>query len=269
MIIIWFYWDNRSSNTSIANVSGPLGSQNETESEEWATINIQIDRIHFLQVGETPPKTITVVLPVRMSAPSKQLSLRNRFSVGLLPLCISEANGKPLIPLVDENKESKCERLLERLGDVSKCSRDLRRKPDYLINYWVMTWLSAALPKKLLKPFLKSHSTMVFSNLPGPNEINILGNHLKKVAFWIPHRYAKFTDLIWISSKKYAAQKSQQNMLSKKRQFTTKKIIIRNEIVSLKIFFHFCPRLTIFKILRTLSINRVCVYWIQITLVHE
>ncbi|XP_015108422.1 uncharacterized protein LOC107035502 [Diachasma alloeum] len=148
------------------------------------------DNLHryFEKLNETAPKTVTVVIPARMSAPNKQLSLRNRFSVGLLPLCISEANGKELILNNDENEETKYGRMLERLRDVSKCSEDLRHRPDYLINYWVMSWLSAALPRRILEPFLKSHSTMVFSNLPGPNKIDILGNSLEKVAFWIPHR---------------------------------------------------------------------------------
>ncbi|XP_063972705.1 uncharacterized protein LOC135160253 [Diachasmimorpha longicaudata] len=148
------------------------------------------DNLHryFENLNEASPKTVTVVIPTRMSAPSKQLSLRNRFSVGLLPLCISKANERELTLSNEETDDSKYGRLLERLRDVSKCSENLRQGPDYLINYWVMTWLSAALPKKILEPFLKSHSTMVFSNLPGPNKINILGNSLEKVAFWIPHR---------------------------------------------------------------------------------
>uniref|UniRef100_A0A0C9QKA0 Il4 protein n=1 Tax=Fopius arisanus TaxID=64838 RepID=A0A0C9QKA0_9HYME len=143
---------------------------------------------YFETVKETAPKTVTVVIPARMSAPRKQLSLRNGFSVGLLPLCISQANGKELTPITEENTELKYHRLLERLRDVSRCSENLRQSPDYIINYWVMDWLAAALPKKLLEPFLKSHSTMVFSNLPGPNKVDILGNSLEKVAFWIPHR---------------------------------------------------------------------------------
>lgn len=119
-----------------------------------------------------------------MTAPSQKLTFKNRFSVGLLPLCISEVNGIYCGHPADDPRK-----LLDRLRDVSKSYRKLRSDSDYLVNYWVMTWLSAALPEALLRPFLKSHSTMVFSNLPGPQAVAILGHTLKKISFWIPHRY--------------------------------------------------------------------------------
>ncbi|XP_057331329.1 uncharacterized protein LOC130671449 [Microplitis mediator] len=138
---------------------------------------------YFWQIGETAPKNLTVVIPTRMTAPSQKLTFKNRFSVGLLPLCISEVNGIYCGRPTDDPRK-----LLDRLRDVSKSYRKLRSDPDYLVNYWVMTWLSAALPEVFLRPFLKSYSTMIFSNLPGPQAVAILGHTLKKIAFWIPHR---------------------------------------------------------------------------------
>ncbi|XP_053595545.1 uncharacterized protein LOC103579563 [Microplitis demolitor] len=138
---------------------------------------------YFWKIGETAPKNLTVVIPTRMTAPSQKLTFKNRFSVGLLPLCISEVNGIYCGHPADDPRK-----LLDRLRDVSKSYRKLRSDSDYLVNYWVMTWLSAALPEALLRPFLKSHSTMVFSNLPGPQAVAILGHTLKKISFWIPHR---------------------------------------------------------------------------------
>ncbi|CAD6215899.1 GSCOCG00000716001-RA-CDS [Cotesia congregata] len=137
---------------------------------------------HFHQIGKTAPKKLTIVIPARMSKPNQKLALKNRFSVGLLPLCISEVNGICCEPTNDPRK------LLDRLRDVSRSTRKLRTDPDYLINYWVMTWFSAALPEVFLRTFLKSYSTMVFSNLPGPQAVAVLGHTLKKVAFWIPSR---------------------------------------------------------------------------------
>ena len=126
---------------------------------------------------------MTVVIPARMSTPTQKLSLQNGFSVGLLPLCISEINGALIQKTFHDDSN-----ILERLTDVSRSSEQLRKDPDYLINFWVMKWLSAILPECLLKPVLESHSTLVFSNLPGPQEVAILGHKLKNVAFWIPHR---------------------------------------------------------------------------------
>ncbi|XP_044585564.1 uncharacterized protein LOC123265749 isoform X2 [Cotesia glomerata] len=135
---------------------------------------------YFHQIGKTAPKKLTVVIPARMSKPSQKLALKNCFSVGLLPLCISEVNEIWCEPTNDPRK------LLDRLRDVSRSTRKLRTDPDYLINYWVMTWFSAALPEVFLRTFLKSYSTMVFSNLPGPQAVAVLGHTLKKIAFWIP-----------------------------------------------------------------------------------
>ncbi|XP_015609038.1 uncharacterized protein LOC107274419 [Cephus cinctus] len=137
---------------------------------------------YFIQVNESIPKTVTVILPARMSSMKKDLCLENGFSVGLLPLCVRQVNGV-CIDAPNGNFKS-----FQRLLDVSRRSEKLRRDLDYRINYWVMTWLSAALPEVFLKPILESHSTLVFSNLQGPEEVQILGHVLKSIAFWMPHR---------------------------------------------------------------------------------
>ncbi|XP_034940638.1 uncharacterized protein [Chelonus insularis] len=142
---------------------------------------------YFHQIGKSAPKKITVVVPMRMSVPNQKLTLNNGFSVGLLPLCVSSINGKifDFSSTVDSNDPW---RSFDRLYDISQSSAKLRNNYDYLINYWVMDWLSAALPEFFLRPLLHSRSTMVFSNLPGPQAIKILGNTLKRVVFWIPNR---------------------------------------------------------------------------------
>ncbi|XP_043289441.1 uncharacterized protein [Venturia canescens] len=138
---------------------------------------------YFTKMNEPPPKALTVVIPARMTVPSKRLSLQNDFSVGLLTLCCDEINGES-----GSRNETREEALFERLIDVSRSSEKLRKDSDYAINFWVMRWLAALLPERLLRPVLESHSTLVFSNLPGPQEVSIVGHRLKNVAFWIPHR---------------------------------------------------------------------------------
>ncbi|XP_012265160.2 uncharacterized protein LOC105691335 isoform X1 [Athalia rosae] len=140
---------------------------------------------YFEQVGESAPKSLTVVLPSRMSVPTNSLILENGFSVGLLPLCISGSTEDEAKNIVSKKRNLT---ILERLFDVAKSSYKLRGEPDYLINFWVMKWVSAILPELLLRPILESHSTIVFSNIPGPREIQILGQRVGSIVFWVPHR---------------------------------------------------------------------------------
>ncbi|KAK0080581.1 hypothetical protein PV325_013730 [Microctonus aethiopoides] len=138
---------------------------------------------YFLQMEKASPKLITVVIPGRMTFPNQKLTLNNRFSVGLLPLYISEVDGA-----CDNNSSRDSSKILDRLRAVSASSDELKNNPDYIINFWVMKWLCAGLPECFLRPLLKSTSTMIFSNLPGPQTVKISRHTLKKIAFWIPHR---------------------------------------------------------------------------------
>lgn len=110
------------------------------------------------------------------------LAFQNNFSVGILPLCVSAVNGKEFSHPSDNSQ------ILERLEDVKRANDTLRSSLDYKVNFLVMKYISAILPEKLLRPILKSHSTMVFSNLVGPQEVKILGHSLKNIVFWIPNR---------------------------------------------------------------------------------
>lgn len=117
-----------------------------------------------------------------MENPKEQVHLSNDISVGLLPLCISEINGKVYSNL-DENS-----RTIERLQEIMKLNNKLQKDLDYLINFWVMKFLSAVLPEILLRPLLESHSTMIFSNLSGCQEVHIVGYPVKNILFWIPNK---------------------------------------------------------------------------------
>lgn len=113
---------------------------------------------------------------------SENFPLQNNISVGILPLCISQIKDKQL---ADPRENSQ---ILERLQDIRKANDVLRKSLDYTVNFLVMKYLSAMLPDKFLRPILKSHSTMVFSNLVGPQEVKLLGHPLKNIVFWIPNR---------------------------------------------------------------------------------
>lgn len=135
-----------------------------------------------MQINEVPPHSLTVVLPIKMENLKEQVHLSNDISVGLLPLCISEINGKVYSNL-DENS-----RTIERLQQIMKLNNKLQEDFDYLINFWVMKFLSAVLPEILLRPLLESHSTMVFSNLSGCQEVHIVGCPVRNIIFWIPNK---------------------------------------------------------------------------------
>ncbi|XP_017887991.1 uncharacterized protein LOC108629676 [Ceratina calcarata] len=137
---------------------------------------------YFLRTNEPVPTRLSVVLPMKIEEWSENLPLQNNFSVGILSLCISQINNKQLAdPFVNSQ-------ILDRLEDIKRANNKLRRSPDYMVNFLVMKYLSAVLPDKLLRPIFKSHSTMVFSNLVGPQEVRLLGNPLKNMVFWIPNR---------------------------------------------------------------------------------
>lgn len=137
---------------------------------------------YFLRMNEPVPRKLSVVLPMKIEEWCENLPLQNNFSVGILSLCVSEIDNKQLAdPFANSH-------ILERLDDIKRANERLRRSPDYVVNFLVMKYLSAILPDKLLRPIFKSHSTMVFSNLVGPQEVKLLGHSLKNMVFWIPNR---------------------------------------------------------------------------------
>ncbi|XP_076623656.1 uncharacterized protein LOC143343043 [Colletes latitarsis] len=146
-----------------------------------AALSVSLHK-YFLRMNEPTPNKLSVVLPTKIEELCENLPLQNNFSVGILPLCISQINGKASI---DPRENSQ---ILERLEDVKTANDALRTSPDYTVNFLVMKYLSAVLPEKLLRPIFQSHSTMVFSNLVGPQEVKILGHLLKNLVFWIPNR---------------------------------------------------------------------------------
>lgn len=133
-------------------------------------------------MNEPVPTKLSVVLPMKIEEWSENLPLQNNFSVGILPLCISQINGKQL---ADPRENSQ---LLERLDAIKRANDSLRKSPDYKVNFLVMKYLTAVLPDKFLRPIFRSYSTMVFSNLVGPQEVKLMGYPLKNIVFWIPNR---------------------------------------------------------------------------------
>lgn len=123
------------------------------------------------------PEQMTIVIPLRMEPTSSQLRLQNRFSVGLQKL-----------PIVNPIKDFAS--LEVSVTSTKRWTDDLRSKPDYLINYWILCHASLLLPKQVLGPMVYSkHSSMVMSNLPGPEKlVQIQGFSIKNLSFWLPNR---------------------------------------------------------------------------------
>ncbi|XP_043587412.1 uncharacterized protein LOC122569844 isoform X2 [Bombus pyrosoma] len=146
-----------------------------------AALSVSLHK-YFLRINEPVPTKLSVVLPMKIEEWSENLPLQNNFSVGILPLCISQINGKQL---ADPRENSQ---LLERLDAIKRANDSLRKSPDYKVNFLVMKYLTAVLPDKFLRPIFRSYSTMVFSNLVGPQEVKLMGHPLKNIVFWIPNR---------------------------------------------------------------------------------
>ncbi|XP_036142819.1 uncharacterized protein LOC105829846 [Monomorium pharaonis] len=137
---------------------------------------------YHLCINEPIPDALTTILPIRMSAPDENLTLDNKFSIVILRVCISNANGQTI---VEPNRDSQ---FFKRLQDITRTNNELRKSSDVLFNFWIIKYLSALLPIKILKAFLLSHSTMAFSNMCGPEKVRILNNSLNHIVFWIPNK---------------------------------------------------------------------------------
>nr|XP_003708536.1 PREDICTED: uncharacterized protein LOC100880924 isoform X2 [Megachile rotundata] len=146
-----------------------------------AALSVSLHK-YFLRVNEPVPSKLSVVLPTKIEEWSENLPLQNNFSVGVLSLCVSRINDKQLANPAENSQ------ILDRLEDIKSANDALRNSLDYTVNFFVMKYLSALLPEKLLRPILNSHSTMVFSNLVGPRDVKLLGHSLKNIVFWIPNR---------------------------------------------------------------------------------
>ncbi|XP_033340305.2 uncharacterized protein LOC117228585 [Megalopta genalis] len=146
-----------------------------------AALSVSLHK-HFVRTKEPTPDAISVILPAKIEDWSEDVPLKNNISVGILPLCISRIGGKASANPVENSQ------ILERLEDV-RCAHDaLKKSTDYMVNFLVMKFLSAVLPEAFMRPVIKSHSTIVFSNLVGPREVKVLGHSVKNIAFWIPNR---------------------------------------------------------------------------------
>lgn len=145
-----------------------------------------INLISSLQINRPAPDSLTVVIPIRMVMPSKNITFDNNFSVARLRICISKVNGQKI---GEANEDSQ---FFNRLQDIAKANNEFRKCPNILINFLVMKYVLAVLPAKILKFLLLSQSTMVFSNIYGPKRIHTLNSlitSLSNIIFWLPHKY--------------------------------------------------------------------------------
>jgi len=132
-----------------------------------------------------------------MSLPDENLTLDNKFSIALLRICISNTNGQTI---VESNRDLQ---FFKRLQDITKINNEIRQSSNILLNFWVIKYLSALLPVKILRASLLSHSTMAFSNMCGPEKVRILNNSLSNIVFWIPNKYCIVTIFFATISKLY------------------------------------------------------------------
>ncbi|KYQ47991.1 hypothetical protein ALC60_12950 [Trachymyrmex zeteki] len=184
---IMSYWlDNDVSNDKSQNLLTKIreirrNTGTKFEDVVLAAFSASVHKYH-LRIKKPVPDALTAILPIRMSMPDENLTLDNKFSIVLLRICISNANGQAI---VEPNRDSQ---FFKRLQDITRTNNKLRKSSNILLNFWIMKYLSALLPGKILKTFLLSHSTMVFSNMCGPEKVHILNNSLSNIVFWIPNK---------------------------------------------------------------------------------
>jgi len=146
----------------------------------------QMHNIFCLQINKPVPEELTAILPIRMATPNENMTLDNKFSVGLLRICVSNVNGRKM---AEPNQNSQ---FFERLQDIARANNELRSNPGFLLNFWFIKYLSAILPVNITRALLSSQSTMVFSNMYGPEKVRILNSSLNNVVFWVPNKYFVF-----------------------------------------------------------------------------
>ncbi|XP_025269790.1 uncharacterized protein LOC109610519 [Camponotus floridanus] len=145
------------------------------------------------RINRPAPDSLTAVLPIRMTM-LEYMMFDNNFSVARLRICISKVNGQKIN---DPNKDSQ---FFKRLRDITKANNEFRKCPHILINFWIMKYVLALLPAKILKLLLLSQSTMVFSNIYGPKKFHTLNNYVaSNLTFWLPNKGATALGLSLIS----------------------------------------------------------------------
>ncbi|XP_029163505.1 uncharacterized protein LOC114934948 isoform X2 [Nylanderia fulva] len=146
-----------------------------------AAFSASVHKYH-LRINKPVPDSLTAILPIRMTMVNENMTLDNNFSIALLRICISNANG---LMISEPNQDSQ---FFNRLQDIMKANNELKNNPDILLNFWIMKYIFAILPVKILKALFLSRSTMVFSNMYGPQRVRILNNSLSNIAFWVPNK---------------------------------------------------------------------------------
>uniref|UniRef100_A0A336ML85 CSON003161 protein n=1 Tax=Culicoides sonorensis TaxID=179676 RepID=A0A336ML85_CULSO len=133
---------------------------------------------YFEKRSQTVPENITMVVPARIERESHTLSLKNRFSVAMRPL-----------PLKSQEHKNPITNFYQRIMNMKGHSDLLCASPDYQVNYWVMSFVAALLPDTLFSKLMESsHSTLAFSNLPGPQDkVKINGYQLERIGFFLPN----------------------------------------------------------------------------------
>lgn len=134
---------------------------------------------YFTCHNQPIPQKITMVVPARIERESATLSLKNRFSVAMRPLPLSTT---------PEHKNS-ISKFYHTILNMKIFSDILATAPDYQVNYWIMSFVADILPDKLFAKLMQSsHSTLAFSNLPGPQErVTIKGYPLERIGFFLPN----------------------------------------------------------------------------------
>ncbi|XP_075224875.1 uncharacterized protein LOC142326340 [Lycorma delicatula] len=110
---------------------------------------------------------------------SSKTDLDNKFSVALLTL-----------PIACKSSKGKTEGLFTKLKRVQKYTDILRNSSDYLVNYWILNVIATFFPGPCLRQLVKStQSSLVVSNMPGPQKLAKLAGHLlHNIVFWVPNR---------------------------------------------------------------------------------
>ncbi|XP_025269756.1 uncharacterized protein LOC112639565 [Camponotus floridanus] len=138
---------------------------------------------YHLRINRPAPDSLTIVLPIRITMPDEYIMFDNNYSIARLRISISKVNGQKIS---EPNKDSQ---FFKRLQDITKENNEFRKCSDILINFWVMKYLFTILPAKILKLFLLCPSTMIFSNICGPEKFHTLNNYLaSNLTFWLPNK---------------------------------------------------------------------------------
>ncbi len=127
----------------------------------------------YLRSRNYPVNTLdlNVLVPINIRKPGTEVELGNKFSLIFLTL-----------PVYIEDA-------VLRLNEVKRRMDDLKKAPDAMVNFGLLSTVGFMPPKiaKRLARYFSNKASGILTNVPGPREpLYFAGSKIKNIMFWVP-----------------------------------------------------------------------------------